>query len=124
MIKLTFGKYKNPLIMYSIVMIIIIMVAIPLGLSEDAGPNWLRYSPTNNAAHDVIYMMIMITICAIIGGVFVVETLSVILQVISFKTTGKRIFKMSPLHHHYELVGWSEWRVVVTFWTAGLLLAV
>lgn len=60
----------------------------------------------------------------IIGGVFVVETLSVILQVISFKTTGKRIFKMSPLHHHYELVGWSEWRVVVTFWTAGLLLAV
>ncbi|MCI4140202.1 phospho-N-acetylmuramoyl-pentapeptide-transferase, partial [Bacillus vallismortis] len=42
----------------------------------------------------------------------------------SFKTTGKRIFKMSPLHHHYELVGWSEWRVVVTFWAAGLLLAV
>nr|WGD81042.1 phospho-N-acetylmuramoyl-pentapeptide-transferase [Bacillus subtilis] len=60
----------------------------------------------------------------IIGGVFVIETLSVILQVISFKTTGKRIFKMSPLHHHYELVGWSEWRVVVTFWAAGLLLAV
>ncbi len=60
----------------------------------------------------------------IIGGVFVIETLSVILQVISFKTTGKRIFRMSPLHHHYELVGWSEWRVVVTFWTAGLLLAI
>lgn len=63
-------------------------------------------------------------ILIIIGGVFVIETLSVILQVISFKTTGRRIFKMSPLHHHYELVGWSEWRVVVTFWTAGLLLAV
>ncbi|GIN61430.1 phospho-N-acetylmuramoyl-pentapeptide-transferase [Robertmurraya siralis] len=60
----------------------------------------------------------------IIGGVFVIETLSVILQVISFKTTGRRIFRMSPLHHHYELVGWSEWRVVVTFWTVGLLLAV
>ncbi|MBM7586739.1 phospho-N-acetylmuramoyl-pentapeptide-transferase [Bacillus pakistanensis] len=60
----------------------------------------------------------------LIGGVFVIETLSVILQVISFKTTGKRIFKMSPLHHHYELVGWSEWRVVVTFWTVGLLCAV
>jgi phospho-N-acetylmuramoyl-pentapeptide-transferase len=59
----------------------------------------------------------------IVGGVFVLETLSVILQVISFKTTGKRIFKMSPLHHHYELVGWSEWRVVVTFWTVGLLFA-
>lgn len=58
----------------------------------------------------------------IIGGVFVIETLSVIIQVISFKTTGKRVFKMSPLHHHYELSGWSEWRVVVTFWTVGLLL--
>jgi phospho-N-acetylmuramoyl-pentapeptide-transferase len=60
----------------------------------------------------------------IIGGVFVIETLSVILQVISFKTTGKRIFKMSPLHHHYELSGWSEWRVVVTFWSVGLLFAI
>lgn len=59
----------------------------------------------------------------IIGGVFVIETVSVILQVISFKTTGKRIFKMSPLHHHYELVGWSEWRIVVTFWLVGLLFA-
>jgi phospho-N-acetylmuramoyl-pentapeptide-transferase len=60
----------------------------------------------------------------IIGLVFVIETLSVILQVISFKTTGKRIFRMSPLHHHYELIGWSEWRVVVTFWSVGLLCAI
>ncbi|RDI47551.1 phospho-N-acetylmuramoyl-pentapeptide-transferase [Falsibacillus pallidus] len=60
----------------------------------------------------------------IIGGVFVIETLSVIIQVISFKTTGKRVFKMSPLHHHYELVGWSEWRVVVTFWSVGLICAI
>lgn len=60
----------------------------------------------------------------IIGGVFVIETLSVILQVISFKTRGKRIFKMSPLHHHYELSGWSEWRVVVTFWLVGMVFAV
>lgn len=60
----------------------------------------------------------------IIGFVFVMVTLSVILQVISFKTTGKRIFKMSPLHHHFELVGWSEWRIVITFWTVGLLCAV
>lgn len=59
----------------------------------------------------------------IIGGVFVIETLSVIIQVISFKTTGKRIFKMSPLHHHYELIGWSEWRVVTTFWLIGLVFA-
>jgi phospho-N-acetylmuramoyl-pentapeptide-transferase len=61
---------------------------------------------------------------AIIGGVFVIETLSVIIQVISFKTTGKRVFRMSPLHHHYELIGWSEWRVVVTFWAVGLLFAI
>lgn len=60
----------------------------------------------------------------IIGGVFVIETLSVILQVISFKTTGRRIFRMSPLHHHYELIGWSEWKVVVTFWSVGLLFAI
>lgn len=61
----------------------------------------------------------------IIGGVFVIETLSVILQVSYFKATGgKRLFKMSPLHHHYELSGWSEWRVVVTFWLVGMLFAV
>lgn len=59
----------------------------------------------------------------IIGGVFVIETISVIIQVISFKTTGKRVFKMSPLHHHYELLGWSEWRVVTTFWLIGLVFA-
>lgn len=59
----------------------------------------------------------------IIGGVFIIEILSVIIQVISFKTRGKRVFKMSPIHHHYELVGWSEWRVVMTFWGAGLVFA-
>lgn len=59
----------------------------------------------------------------IIGGVFVIEMLSVVLQVVSFKTRGKRIFKMSPIHHHFELSGWSEWRVVITFWTVSLLLA-
>ncbi|MBD2844399.1 phospho-N-acetylmuramoyl-pentapeptide-transferase [Paenibacillus sp. IB182496] len=59
----------------------------------------------------------------IIGGVFVVEMLSVILQVGSFKLRGKRIFRMSPIHHHFELSGWSEWRVVTTFWFVGLLLA-
>ncbi|WP_077211434.1 phospho-N-acetylmuramoyl-pentapeptide-transferase [Bacillus dakarensis] len=72
----------------------------------------------------VAIMLKLEILLLIIGGVFVIETLSVILQVISFKTTGKRIFRMSPLHHHYELVGWSEWRVVVTFWTVGLIFAV
>jgi len=59
----------------------------------------------------------------IIGAVFVIEMLSVVIQVISFKTRGKRVFKMSPIHHHYELVGWSEWRIVLTFWLAGLACA-
>lgn len=60
----------------------------------------------------------------IVGGVFVLEALSVILQVLSFKTTGKRIFRMSPLHHHFELGGWSENRVVLTFWSVGLLFSI
>ncbi|MCD5406534.1 MAG: phospho-N-acetylmuramoyl-pentapeptide-transferase [Desulfotomaculum sp.] len=60
----------------------------------------------------------------IIGGIFVLETLSVIIQVISFKITGKRIFRMSPLHHHFELSGWSENRVVITFWLVGILFGV
>lgn len=58
----------------------------------------------------------------IMGGVFVVETVSVILQVISFKLTGKRIFKMAPLHHHYELKGWPEPRVIVRFWIITVIL--
>ncbi|WP_338626161.1 phospho-N-acetylmuramoyl-pentapeptide-transferase [Selenomonas sp. TAMA-11512] len=60
---------------------------------------------------------------AVIGFVFVVEALSVILQVASFKSTGRRIFRMSPIHHHFELGGWSEWRVVLTFWACGLIAA-
>ena len=60
----------------------------------------------------------------IIGLVFVIETASVILQVSSFKLRGKRIFKMSPIHHHFEMSGWSEWRVVITFWLVGLVAAI
>lgn len=59
----------------------------------------------------------------VIGGVFVLETLSVILQVFSFQVFGRRIFRMSPLHHHFELVGWSETMVVRTFWLAAVLFA-
>ncbi|HIE12229.1 MAG TPA: phospho-N-acetylmuramoyl-pentapeptide-transferase [Desulfotomaculum sp.] len=58
----------------------------------------------------------------IIGAVFVAEALSVILQVASFQLTGRRIFRMSPLHHHFELGGWPEGRVVVTFWLIGLVM--
>ena len=59
----------------------------------------------------------------LIGLVFVIETLSVILQVGSFKLRKKRIFKMSPIHHHFELSGWSEWKVVVVFWSTGCIVA-
>jgi len=59
----------------------------------------------------------------LVGGIFVAEALSVIIQVASFKSRGKRVFRMAPLHHHFELLGWPETRVVVRFWIAGLLLA-
>ncbi|MEO8676746.1 MAG: phospho-N-acetylmuramoyl-pentapeptide-transferase, partial [Casimicrobiaceae bacterium] len=58
----------------------------------------------------------------IMGGVFVVETLSVIVQVASFKLTGRRVFRMAPIHHHYELKGWKENQVVVRFWIITMLL--
>jgi phospho-N-acetylmuramoyl-pentapeptide-transferase len=58
----------------------------------------------------------------IMGGVFVVETLSVMIQVASFKATGRRVFRMAPLHHHYELKGWKENQVVVRFWIITMLL--
>jgi len=58
----------------------------------------------------------------VMGGIFVLETVSVILQVASFKLTGKRIFRMAPIHHHYELKGWPEPRVIVRFWIISLVL--
>jgi phospho-N-acetylmuramoyl-pentapeptide-transferase len=58
----------------------------------------------------------------IMGGIFVMETLSVILQVASYKLTGKRIFKMAPIHHHFELQGWAEPKVIVRFWIITVVL--
>jgi phospho-N-acetylmuramoyl-pentapeptide-transferase len=58
------------------------------------------------------------------GGIFVLETVSVITQVISFKLTGKRIFKMAPLHHHFELKGWPEPKVIVRFWIIAFILQI
>jgi len=58
----------------------------------------------------------------IMGGVFVMETLSVIIQVASFKLTGKRVFRMAPIHHHFELKGWPEPRVIVRFWIITVIL--
>jgi phospho-N-acetylmuramoyl-pentapeptide-transferase len=58
----------------------------------------------------------------VMGGVFVLETVSVILQVASFKLTGKRIFRMAPIHHHFELKGWAEPKVIVRFWIISFVL--
>ena len=61
-------------------------------------------------------------VLAIMGGIFVVETASVVLQVVSFRLTGRRIFEMAPLHHHYELKGWAEPKIIVRFWIISLIL--
>lgn len=60
---------------------------------------------------------------AIIGGIFVLETVSVVTQVVSFKLTGKRVFRMAPIHHHFELKGWPEPKVIVRFWIISVVLA-
>jgi len=62
-------------------------------------------------------------VLAIIGGIFVLETISVIIQVISFKLTGKRVFMMAPLHHHFEKKGWAESTIVIRFWIISIILA-
>ena len=60
----------------------------------------------------------------IVGGIFVLEALSVVIQVASFKATGQRVFKMAPLHHHFELVGWSEPKIITRFVIAAVIFAV
>ncbi len=62
-------------------------------------------------------------VLAVVGGIFVIEAFSVIIQVLSFKLTGKRVFKMAPIHHHFEEKGWPEPKVIVRFWIVGIILA-
>jgi phospho-N-acetylmuramoyl-pentapeptide-transferase len=62
-------------------------------------------------------------ILIITGGIFVAEVVSVVLQVASYKMTGKRIFRMAPIHHHFEQIGWPESKVIIRFWIVGLILA-
>ena len=69
-----------------------------------------------------------VTLCAAVlglaaGGLFVLEAVSVIVQVVSFKLTGKRVFKMAPIHHHYEQMGWTEPQIVIRFWIVAIVLA-
>ena len=61
---------------------------------------------------------------AICGGVFVIEAVSVMAQVASFKMTGKRVFRMAPIHHHFELMGWKEAKITVRFWIVSVILSV
>ena len=62
-------------------------------------------------------------VLAVVGGLFVLETVSVIVQVASFKLTGKRVFQMAPLHHHFEKKGWAEPTIVIRFWIVAVILA-
>jgi phospho-N-acetylmuramoyl-pentapeptide-transferase len=62
-------------------------------------------------------------VLAVVGGIFVIETVSVMIQVLSFKLTGRRVFKMAPIHHHFEEKGWPEPKVIVRFWIIGVILA-
>ncbi len=63
-------------------------------------------------------------VLAIVGGLFVFETISVMVQVVSFKLTGKRVFRMAPIHHHYEQLGWKEPTIVIRFWIVAVVLAI
>jgi phospho-N-acetylmuramoyl-pentapeptide-transferase len=62
-------------------------------------------------------------VLAVVGGLFVLEAISVIVQVVSFKMTGKRVFRMAPLHHHFEQKGWTEPQIVIRFWIISVVLA-
>jgi len=59
----------------------------------------------------------------LVGGIFVIETVSVMIQVFSFRVSGKRVLKMAPLHHHFELLGWPEPKIIVRFWIIAIILA-
>ena len=62
-------------------------------------------------------------VLAIVGGLFVLETVSVIVQVACFKSTGRRVFRMAPIHHHFEQMGWAEPTIVIRFWIISIILA-
>jgi phospho-N-acetylmuramoyl-pentapeptide-transferase len=75
------------------------------------------------AAIGVIAVIVRQELVALVmGGIFVLETASVMLQVASYRLTGKRLFRMAPIHHHFELKGWAEPKVIVRFWIISLLL--
>ena len=82
----------------------------------------MRLPPASISACTVAVIVRQELVLVIMGGLFVIETLSVIIQVASFKLTGRRVFRMAPLHHHYELKGWAEPKVIVRFWIITVIL--
>ena len=100
----------------------------PLGLRhERAHPAQIFMGDTGSLALGGIFGTLAVMskqelLLAVVGGVFVIEVLSVIIQVVSFRLTGKRVFRMAPLHHHFELKGWAEPQVITRFWIIGLVL--
>ena len=83
----------------------------------------VNLEPQANGEEDIKELRRQVWSTTFIGGVFVIEAVSVILQVGSYKLRKKRIFKMAPLHHHFELVGWSESKIITRFWIASLVFA-
>jgi len=92
----------------------------PAGPLEDGPP--LKGDARMQKGWVVVTTMVVIVL-AIVGGLFVLEAVSVIVQVVSFKLTGKRVFKMAPIHHHYEQLGWTEPQIVIRFWIVAVVLA-
>ena len=115
---------------YEIVLFLCIIIGALLGfLIYNKYPAKLFMGDTGSLALGGVVGIVSIMInnsllLLFIGAVFVIETASVMLQVASFKLTGKRIFKMTPIHHHFELLGWSEWKIVAVFWTTGAVAGV
>jgi len=79
--------------------------------------------PLGGAIAAVAVMTKHEVLLAIVGGLFVLEALSVIIQVVSFKSTGRRVFRMAPIHHHFEMLNWSETKIIVRFWIIGAMCA-
>ena len=112
----------NSIGLFCIIMIFALLGFLPFNLN----PAKVFMGDTGSLALGGIFATISIMLnqelsLIFIGFVFVAETLSVMIQVTSYKLTGKRVFKMSPLHHHFELVGWNERKVVTVFWTVGII---
>ena len=89
-----------------------------------------EYAAAREATPDMAYetsMIVKVTVgvllLVVVGGIFVVEIISVMIQVTSFKLTGKRVFLMASIHHHYEQLGWVEQKIVIRFWIVSIILA-